>query len=104
MVPRPTQRMVEVVWDDAHQQADQAAVGDLQEECYVCSLGYVVRESERSLWISSELLDTGDVRGSTRVPKGMIVEIRELRRYRPRGRTRIGEGSGHHGLSEKPKR
>jgi hypothetical protein len=88
---KPTQRIVEILWDDAHQQADQCSIEDLQEECYVCTLGYVVRESPRSLWISSELLDTGDVRGSTRIPKGMIVEIRELRRTRPRKRQRIGE-------------
>ena len=87
----PTQPMVEVLWDDAHQQPEQVAVEDLEDECHVCSLGYVVRETEHTLWISSEMIHHGEVRGSTRIPKRMIVERRVLRRYKPRARKRIGE-------------
>jgi hypothetical protein len=86
---KPQQPIVEVWWDDAHQQAEQLQIDELADEQYCCTVGYLVRETPRSVWISAEILDGGDVRGSTRIPRGMIVEIRPLRRVRP-ARPRIG--------------
>jgi hypothetical protein len=92
---KPTQRLVEVYWDDAHATAEQQPIDARAGEYYVCTVGYVVYEDARSLCVAAEILDDGsgqlDVRGRTRVPKGMILETRELRRVAPRSRSRIGE-------------
>jgi hypothetical protein len=87
---KPAHRIVEVLWDDAFQEAAQQTIEELASDQYVCTVGYVVRETERSVWIAAEVLDGGDVRGSTRIPRGMIVEIRELRRA-AKSRARIGD-------------
>lgn len=86
----PDKRLVEVLWDDAHSQSEQLELDGLAEEQYVCTVGYVVKETDRSIWVSCEILDGGDVRGTTRIPLGMVVEVRELRRVKKR-RPRIGD-------------
>jgi hypothetical protein len=92
---KPSYRLVEVHWDDAHCVSEQQPVDTRTGEYYVCSVGYVVHEDARSLDVAAEILDDGngsiDTRARTRIPRGMIIEVRELRRVTARARPRIGD-------------
>jgi hypothetical protein len=91
---KPTHRLVEIWWDDAFRQEGQPQISELEDDQYTCTVGYLVRENERSIVVAAEVLDGGagpeTLRGPTRIPKGMICEMRELRRVQPR-RRRIGD-------------
>lgn len=88
---KPTYRIVEVWWDDASVEARADTVDDLPDDVYACTVGYLRHETERSVQIAAEVFEDGSMRGITRIPKGMIKEIRDLRRVAPRSRARIGE-------------
>jgi hypothetical protein len=92
---KPQYPLIEIWWDDAHCQIEQTLVEDLAEDQDVCTVGYLVRETDRSVTIAAEVLDGSPdaFRSATRIPKGMIREMRPLTRTKSRSRKRIGEKS-----------
>jgi hypothetical protein len=83
--PFPKHRVVAVLWDDAHCQpdAEMCQPEALRDGFQFWTIGFVVRESEDSVWLSPECSEDNDVRKTTRVPKRWILETRELTRKRP---------------------
>lgn len=45
------------------------------------TIGYVIHEDEKSVIVANEVFEDGTRRGLTVIPKGMITEIKKLRRY-----------------------
>jgi len=88
---KPVHRIVEVWWDDASAVEDERKVEDLQDDLYMCTVGYLVRETDRAVWVAAEVFEDGRMRGITRIPKGMVQDTRDLKRAAKRRVPRTGE-------------
>lgn len=81
-------RLVEVTWHDAWQDSgwsdDDKEVGD--NDPHVCrSIGLVVHDTQRGLTLAGAISPTGDRVGwghKQFIPRGMVVEVREIERVR----------------------
>lgn len=80
----PSDRIVEVEWDDAYCEPSEMAADDLRGELLVHTVGYLVREDDRSVYVAAEAVDGGGYRSTTRIPRAMVREVRELTRKRAR--------------------
>ncbi len=69
--------LVIVKWNDAHagghEQYDIASVP--HAPMVIQTIGWLLREDEAGISVASELLDSGNYRSYTFVPKGMVVSV-----------------------------
>lgn len=73
-----------VLWRDAWSETDPGDNPELwPEDCSVCTVGWVVRETERSLFLASERIVELDGRvtwrGITCIPRPVVVDVQPLR-------------------------
>jgi hypothetical protein len=80
---------VEVLWDDAFGEHDEMTVDDMRNEQLVCTIGYLVRDDERGVYVAAEALGEGYFRSTTRIPRAMVREIRDLTRRRAARKARV---------------
>lgn len=71
-------KLVAIIWDDAECQHDECTVDDLSESCLMTTYGALVKENENSVWVAAEVFEDGRFRSTTRIPKGMIKERKNL--------------------------
>jgi len=73
-------RAILVVWDDAEVSNDWQEVPKEEElwQGTVYTLGFLVRETEKYLLIASTY-DGNNTNARTKIPKGMIVERRDIK-------------------------
>ena len=85
MSPNPV-RLVCVVWNDAHGNA--FAIYEPQEiphaAAKVYTYGIVIREDEAGISMANESFEGGSYRGVTFIPRGMIIEVRDLQSHKTR--------------------
>ena len=76
--------LVIVRWNDAHTaEATQYAVADVPHSPLVIeTVGWLLRDDDAGISLVSERLDNAQYRGYTFVPRGMVVEGREVTRPR----------------------
>lgn len=76
--------LVEVIWDDASFQGNfedspNKVLDALPDECYVSTVGYVVKTTSKSIYLAWEAqLTFGNFRSLSRIPWKYVLKITKL--------------------------
>jgi hypothetical protein len=74
--------LVQVVWDDAHSLAAWEEDTDAPlEPCHILTIGFLIREDEKYIKVAdSYVIDGTDFSGTTQIPKGMLIDVKVLKK------------------------
>ena len=79
--------LFEVVWDDAEGEAGWQEVPEKLKPTLVRQIGFKVKEDDRYVFLAAAYIEKGDeeiVSSSDKIPRGMIVTMKEITaRYKP---------------------